>query len=72
MVQWVCKQLRTAYASDNKKIIFNYQSVDSQSETSVQVLYEELEQIHKMCIDESSTLRTSGVTLLVDFHRFVA
>jgi len=72
MAQWVCKQLRVAYTSDSKNLIFKYQPIDCTGKNGETILNEELQEIHKMCTNESSSLRTSGVTLLVDFHRFVS
>jgi hypothetical protein len=46
--KWICKQLRTAYMSDNKNLTFKYTKIDVEGTSTEQALYEELDAVKKM------------------------
>ena len=72
MCRWIAKQLRKASVSSSKHTQFVYQEIDCSGQKVEEIWREELEEIRQLCVKESSTVRIAGVTLLVDFHRFLS
>jgi hypothetical protein len=72
MSKWIGMQLRKASISDTKNIQFIYEEIDCSDKVPSEAWKEELEEIRAFCVHEDVVHRVSGITLLVDFHRFIS
>jgi hypothetical protein len=70
--KWILAQLRFASVSEHKNIEFKYEEIDVDSTDLEEIWREELAKIEDLCLKENSNHRVAGITLLVDFHRFMS
>jgi len=64
--------LRIASISDSKNLQLEYEEIKSKTTDPEQIWREELEEIEVLCIHNDAENRVSGITLLVDYHRFMS
>ena len=72
MCKWIWKQLREISVTDSKNVHLVYTEGNFEGKTAQEALKEEIEEIEKLCVSETASKRIAGVTLLVDFHRFIS
>ena len=72
MWKWICKQLREISITDSKNVQIVYTEVEYKGKTAEDVWKDEVAEIEKLWVSDSSNKRVAGVTLLVDFHRFIS